>query len=79
MNIVIDSPFIQPNDLKTLFGTEEVKRSKAQDLQTLMVELKIYSSKSQAMKAGRAGPIPQGWTVLKASKTKTLWIWNPSE
>lgn len=79
MNVVINNPHVLPSDLNTLFGNEPIHFSTAKDLQTLMLECKVYSSKSQAMKAGRAGPIPSGWTVFKASKTKTLWIWNPSE
>lgn len=79
MNIVMDTSNVLATDIRTLFGEEPIFWSRAKDLQTLMMECGIYKSKSQAMKAGRAGPIPSGWTVFRASKTKTLWIWNPSE
>lgn len=79
MNIVIQNGFVQDSDLFTLFGLESIINSTAPNLETLMVELKIYQSKSKAIKDGRKGPIPLGFTEFKASKKKTIWIWNPSE
>lgn len=79
MNICLRKSPHTPRDLDLLFGSEPVHMSDAEDLQSLMLECKIYKSKSQSIKAGRHGPIPQGWTVLRASRKVTLWIWNPSE
>jgi hypothetical protein len=63
-----------------LFGDETVHFTDASDLPGLLVELGIYKSKSDARRAGREGPIPDGWThELRASKKNRLWIWNPTE
>jgi hypothetical protein len=41
-------------------------------------EMNIFTSTSEARRAGRDGPIPQGFTNdFKASKKRRLWIWNP--
>ena len=79
-NIVIKSSSWQESDLETLFGKEQVKFIEACDMQSLVVELGLYSSKGQAFKAGRKGAIPKGFTdEFKATKKDRLWIWNPKE
>ena len=60
-------------------NTEEVHFTDAQDLPNLLKELGVFPSTSEARRAGRTGPIPEGWTELKASKKRMLWIWNPTE
>lgn len=89
MNKVIDNVVVRNSawterDLELHFGdlegnVEEVHFTDAQDLPNLLKELGVFPSTSQARQAGRDGPIPTGWTVLKASKKRMLWIWNPTE
>ena len=79
MNIVIQNGFVLNTDIPTLFGNEPVVNSQAPNLETLMVELGLYPSKSKAIKDGRRGPIPLGFTEFKATKKQKVWIWNPSE
>lgn len=78
-NIVIENSKWTERDIQLLFQNEPVKFSSASDIQSLMVETGIYSSKSKAIKDGRAGEIPKGWTEYKANKKTRIWIWNPDE
>ena len=79
MNIVVKtSPWLK-SDIKTLFGDEEVTFVDDILMPTLLAQLKIYKSASQARQAGREGDIPKGYTEFKASKKRTLYIWNPTE
>lgn len=79
MNIVVSySPYTQ-QDLITLYEDEEIILSSACNMESLVLELGLYPSKSKAIAAGRVGDIPKGWTVMKGNKKTTLWIWNPSE
>lgn len=58
---------------------EPIHFSTARDLPNLLKDLRVYESTSEARRAGRDGPIPPGWSEMKASKRRTLWIWNPTE
>lgn len=79
-NIVVKSSAWRDSDIKTIFEDEDVLFTEATDLPTLLVELGIFKSKSQARKASRDGPIPNGYThEFKASKKRRLYIWNPTE
>lgn len=79
-NVIVRSSAWRKEDIETLFGDEEVHITDAENLQTLMFELNVFGSKSAAMRAGRQGPIPEGFTFeFKASKRRRLWIWNPTE
>lgn len=79
MNIVISgSPYTQ-RDLDLLFGEEQIILAQNVALPTLLKTLKIYKSSNQAIRAGRKGDIPTGYTELRASKKVTLYIWNPTE
>jgi len=78
-NIVVRSSPWTKRDLELLFGDEPVHFTEARDLPNLLVELGIFWSTGEARRAGRVGSIPEGWTELKASKKRRLWIWNPSE
>lgn len=79
-NVVIYTSPWRVDDILCLYPeTEEVHYTQAEDIQSLMVELGVFPSKSKAMRANRQGPIPKGWTEFKASKKRMLWIWNPSE
>lgn len=79
-NIVVRSSAWQKSDMSTLFAGEEFQFTDATDLPSLMVELGIFKSKSQARQAGRTGDIPPGFTNdFKASKKRRLWIWNPTD
>jgi len=78
INIIINSKFIQKTDKETLFGDEDVIIIESADMQTLHVELGLFSSKGQAIKAGRKGDIPLGWNTLKGNKKTFLFIWNPT-
>lgn len=66
-------------DLELLFPGEQVIVVQDMPLPSLLKTLKVYKSSNQAIRAGRVGSIPTGFTELKASKKVTLWIWNPSE
>lgn len=79
MNIVVAASQWQPSDITTLYADEQVKYVDDVALPNLLVELGIFPSTSKARQAGRVGCIPSGWTVYKASKKVTLWIWNPTE
>ena len=79
-NIIITSSPWQESDVKTLFGDEQVFFAESDELSALMRELEVFPSASAARRAGREGPIPEGWTAeFKASKKRRLWIWNPTE
>lgn len=83
-NIIVKDSKWHPRDISLLFGTDddpevEVHFTEAKDIPNLLKELGIFKSTSAARRAGRTGPIPEGWTdEFKASKTKRLWIWNPT-
>lgn len=79
MNIVVGSSPFTERDIELLFGGESVITTDAANLTDLVAELGLFSSKSQARKAGRVGDIPKGWTEMKGNKKTHLWIWNPSE
>lgn len=63
--------------LETWQKEDPIHYSQAEDLQALMLEVGAYKTKSEAMRAGRSGPIPKGYSEYKASKKIRLWLWNP--
>lgn len=77
-NICIKSPNLKAIDLENIFWHEQIYFTDTKDFQTLVVELGLYKSKSAAMRDGREGPIPSGYTEYKATKKQKLYIWNPS-
>ncbi len=76
-NVIISSSDLLPGDKELIFQNEEVYCTETTDLPTLLVELGVYESKSKAKQTGRVGPIPNGYSELKASKVRRLYIWNP--
>jgi len=79
-NIVVKNSHWTDRDLELLFGDEEVHFTECDEMSALMREIGVFPSASQARKAGRAGPIPEGFTnSFKASKKRRIWIWNPTE
>lgn len=78
-NIVISGSKWHPEDIDIIFSNEPYIEIEAADLPSLLVKLDIYKTTSEARRAGRAGEIPKGYTELKASKTRMLYIWNPLE
>lgn len=79
-NVVIKQSAWTERDVELLFGDEEVHFTEATDLSVLMKELGVFKSTSEARRAGREGPIPEGFTDrFKASKKRMIWIWNPTE
>jgi len=79
-NVVVSNGNCQERDIELLFGDEDVHFTEATCLSVLMKELGVFSSTSEARRAGRFGPIPDGFTFeFKASKKVRLWIWNPTE
>jgi len=79
-NIIITGSKWIERDAETLFGDEQVFFAESDELSALMRELGIFPSASAARRAGRHGPIPDGWTAeFKASKKRRIWIWNPTE
>lgn len=79
MNIVMKASPWTSRDLVNVFHGEEVHYSEATDIASLMVEIGAYASTTKARQAGRKGAIPEGFTIFKASKKLTIWIWNPTE
>ena len=77
MNVVVEGSSYTLRDLELLFPDEPVVLVKEMPLPSLLKLLKVYKSANQAIRAGRTGDIPKGFTELKASKKVTLWIWNP--
>ena len=66
--------------LSRRFGDEQVFFAESDEMGALMRELGVFPSASAARRAGRQGPIPDGWTAeFKASKKRRIWIWNPTE
>lgn len=79
-NIVIKQSAWTDRDIELLFGDEDVHFTEATDLPSLLKEIGVFPSTSQARRAGRVGDIPTGFThAFKASKKRRLWIWNPTE
>ena len=78
-NVVVkDSPWLE-SDIKTVFEDEEVHFTTSEDLPNLLREVGVYKSNSEARRNNRVGDIPSGYTELKASKKRRLYIWNPTE
>ena len=84
-NVIIKGSAWREEDIATLFGdldgnVESVHFAESDELSALMRELGIFPSSSAARRAGRVGPVPDGWTAeFKASKKRRLWIWNPTD
>ena len=79
-NVIVRQSKWKESDIELLFEDEEVHFTEATCLSVLMKELGIFASTSEARRAGRVGPIPNGFTFeFKASKKHRLWIWNPTE
>ena len=79
-NVVVSNGNVQDRDIEILFGPEDVHFTQATCMSVLMKELGVFSSTSEARRAGRFGPIPEGFTFeFKASKKRRIWIWNPTE
>ena len=79
-NIIITGSAWVESDIETLFGDEQVFFAESDEMSALMRELGVFVSASAARRAGREGPIPDGWTAeFKASKKRRIWIWNPTE
>lgn len=76
--LVKESPWTF-RDLDTIFGDEHIDAIEDAYLDVLLARLGIYKSSSEARRAGRQGPIPLGYSEIKASKKDRLFIWNPSE
>lgn len=79
-NVIVRNSAWTDRDIELLFDNEEIHFTDATDLSVLMKEMGIFKSTSDARRAGRVGPIPDGFTFeFKASKKVMLWIWNPTE
>lgn len=78
-NIVVAESDWREEDIYTLFEREYVHFTTATDLPSLLKEVGVYKSTSEARRAGRTGDIQKGWSEIKASKKRRLWIWNPYE
>ncbi len=79
-NVIINGAAWRESDIETLFGDEQVFFAESDEMSALMRELGVFPSANAARRAGRQGPIPDGWTAeFKASKKRRIWIWNPTE
>lgn len=80
MNVMIYGSCLEPTDAEALWPGEEHVIVQAEHIPDLLVKLGIYKSNSEARRAGRDGPIPPGFTQIKASKkVPELTIWNPTK
>jgi hypothetical protein len=81
-NVIVSDSVWKIGDIDVIFGplepNEVIHWTEAKDLPNLLKEMGIFCSTSEARRAGRNGPIPSGFTKLKASKIRTIWIWNPT-
>ena len=69
----------EPGDAAALWGDEPHSVVEARHLPDLLVKLGVYKTFSEARRAGREGPIPEGFTLeMRASKRHLVTIWNPS-
>lgn len=59
---------------------DEITIIEPADMFTILTELGIFESKSQARKNWKKSgqDIPNGWSEFNFSKARTLYIWNPS-
>lgn len=79
-NVIMQGSCHEPGDPQTLWEDEPWAFSSARDLPGLLVECGHYKSTSAARRAGRDGPIPAGFTMLKASKKcPQFCVWNPTK
>ena len=76
--VVATSPWTK-RDLDIVFPGENVISIQNEPLDVLLAKAGIYKSSSEARRAGRMGPIPLGYSEIKASKKDRLFVWNPSE
>lgn len=76
-NVIVIQSKWELRDIPLLFDDQTIWFTQQTMLPNLLKELNIYPSTSDAIRAGRKGEIPKGWTELKASKKRNLWIWNP--
>lgn len=72
MNVVVGRG--EPPDWA--WDDEPYVRSLDMTLPALLCGLGIYGTRSEARRAGRDGPVPFGFTQLRASKIHTIWIWR---
>jgi hypothetical protein len=79
VNIVVSHSPWRLQDLVTLFEDEEVVFTDCTNLANLVASLGLFSSISQAKKAGRDKLIPTGFSELRGNKKTPIWIWNPTE
>ena len=93
MNYIIQNSKHEPGDPELIFGihkvvdnkfvlvgVEEVEYIDAVDMEDLCVKLGAYTSRGEARRAGRTGPIPPGYSEkLKLSKHKIIFLWNPQK
>ena len=87
VNIVTTSTAIKDEDIFLVFGDflegepiEVIKVDKNLPMSTLLKDLKIFTSSSQARKAGWDSTIPLGFSQFIVGKKKhVITIWNPSE
>ncbi len=77
--VMLNSPWMR-RDLEIVFPDDEpVHFSVSRDLSNLLKDLRVYESTSASRRAGRTGPVPGGYTEMKASKRRMVYIWNPTE
>ena len=70
-NVVVSNSKYREEDLQLLFGDEDVHYTTETMIPNLLRDLGIFKSTSESIRAGRKGPIPSGWTELKASKKRS--------
>ena len=77
-NIIIKNSEWHWLDIGFFGKRRKVYFANATTFEDLMVELKIYKSRTQARRAKKLGEIPKGTTYdYKTPKTRWLDIWNP--
>lgn len=78
--VVVLTEHVRQTDLDTLFDQRDgvVLVPDGTTTADLMFVLGIFPSKGQARKNGWPGPIPAGWSELRAGRN-LVFVWNPSE
>lgn len=82
LNVIVKSPNVRVDDRDLLFPEDEevIVIPKWITIQTLLIMIGAFESKSQAKKNFKEKKIPDGWSHFVIGKLRReLCIWNPTE
>ena len=81
-NIVLGEEHISDRDVDFLFGGETwLSLPRTTDIFTLLVECKVFTSKSEARKNWKKNGIIDGWNEFLAlgKMRRNIFVWKPTE